>query len=73
MVEHTVCASHNFWRLCQLDKANMVVPKNRPYKVKVVGQVFFFSFPGVVILVSFFVFVYCVWIWAVQLAFSPVS
>jgi len=50
-----VCASHNFWRLCQLDKANTVVPKNRPYKVKVLGQVFFFSFPGVVILVSFFV------------------
>ena len=56
MVGHTICAFHNFWRLCQLDKANMVVPKNRPYKVKVLGQVFlFFFFPGLVILVSFFV------------------
>ena len=71
VVMHTECAPHNFWRLCQLDKANMVVSKNRPYEMKMLRQVLFFL-PAVVILVCFSVFVYCFRVWAVQLTLSAV-
>ena len=37
---------HNFSRLCELHKANLVVYKNRPCEMKILGQVFFcFFFP----------------------------
>ena len=41
------CAAHNFWRLCEIDKANNVVYKNRPCETKILRRGLFFS--GVVL------------------------
>ena len=55
-----------------MNKANMVVCKNRPYQMAALKQMLFF-FVGFLYIRVFFVFVYCFRFWLGQLTFSVMS
>ena len=51
------CAAHNFWRLCEIDKANNVVYKNRPCETKILRRGLFFL--ALFYIIGFYVCLLC--------------